>query len=186
MQQRIGLACALLPDPALLFLDEPTSALDPLGRREVREIILGLKRQGKTVFLNSHLLSEVEMICDQVAMIRGGRIVASGSIDDLLSGSLQLEMEIGDFSEAIRAALGDGGRRVSVIRPDTDLRRSPIDGLWGPNGETVLVRAEIRERDEVPALAEAVVRAGGRLYSLRHLHNSLEDLFVELMKGGRD
>lgn len=85
MQQRIGLACALLPDPELVFLDEPTSALDPLGRREVRQIILDLRRRGKTVFLNSHLLSEVEMICDQVAIIHKGRIISTGVLEEMLS-----------------------------------------------------------------------------------------------------
>ncbi|RYD06830.1 hypothetical protein N752_02175 [Desulforamulus aquiferis] len=71
MQQRIGLACALLPEPDLLFLDEPTSALDPIGRKMVRNIIVDLKNQGKTVFLNSHLLSELETVCDQIGIIRG-------------------------------------------------------------------------------------------------------------------
>ena len=74
MQQRLGIACALVADPDLIFLDEPTSALDPLGRREVRTIILKLKQAGKTIFLNSHLLSEVAMICDRVAIIKQGQL----------------------------------------------------------------------------------------------------------------
>ena len=69
MQQRIGLACALLPEPELLFLDEPTSALDPIGRKDMRDIIRGLQMEGTTIFLNSHLLSEVEAVCDHVAII---------------------------------------------------------------------------------------------------------------------
>jgi ABC-2 type transport system ATP-binding protein len=94
MQQRVGLACALLPDPDLIFLDEPTSALDPLGRREVREIMLELRKKGKTIFLNSHLLSEVEMICDRVAIIKKGIIVKEGAMGNLLAGAVEVDMRV--------------------------------------------------------------------------------------------
>ena len=188
MQQRLGLASALLPDPALLFLDEPTSALDPLGRREVREIMLELKRRGKTVFLNSHLLSEVEMICDQVAMIREGRIAAAGALDELLSARLEVEMEIAGFDAGLRRALEAGGRTVEPAGGQGAAGHGVTgDGVAGDgvagDGVTV-VRVGIRDRDEIPALAQAVVDGGGRLYSLRLVRDSLEDLFVDLMKGG--
>src|SRR5665647_577572 len=78
MQQRLGIAGALINNPSLIFLDEPTSALDPIGRKDVRDIMLRLKMQGKTIFLNSHLLSEVEMVCDSVAIINNGIIVKQG------------------------------------------------------------------------------------------------------------
>ncbi|MDP4181615.1 MAG: ABC transporter ATP-binding protein, partial [Bacillota bacterium] len=86
MQQRLGLASALLPDPELLFLDEPTSALDPIGRKEVRDIMSDLKSRGKTILLNSHLLSEVEMVCDSVVIINRGAVVVQGNMSDLLKG----------------------------------------------------------------------------------------------------
>jgi ABC-2 type transport system ATP-binding protein len=85
MTQRVGLAQALLNDPDVLFLDEPTSGLDPMGRREIRDIILALKARGKTVFLNSHLLSEVELVCDRVAILKRGQLMRVGKVDDLVA-----------------------------------------------------------------------------------------------------
>lgn len=164
MQQRVGLACALLPDPDLIFLDEPTSALDPLGRREVREIMLDLRNRGKTVFLNSHLLSEMEMICDQVAIINRGRIVAGGTLEDLLARTVEVRMQVEGLTPQGMAELSALGRSVAV------------------EGRTVTV--SIGAREEIPALAEAVVANGGRLFSLESSHHSLEDLFVDLIQGG--
>src|SRR5256712_9283435 len=87
MQQRLGLGAALLGEPELVFLDEPTSALDPVGRHDVREIIRGLASRGTAVFLNSHLLSEGEQVCDRVAAADHGRVIASGAMDELLRGT---------------------------------------------------------------------------------------------------
>jgi ABC-2 type transport system ATP-binding protein len=87
MQQRVGLAQALLNEPALIFLDEPTSGLDPVGRYEVREIIRELRQRGVTVFLNSHFLSEVEVTCDRVAIVKRGRLVRVGSLEELFGGT---------------------------------------------------------------------------------------------------
>lgn len=164
MQQRIGIACALLPDPELLFLDEPTSALDPLGRKEVREIIVGLRHRGKTVFLNSHLLSEVEMICDQVAIIKKGRIVAAGTMDSLLGGSVEVEMEIEGMSLDIEQGLKNTARSVEVV------------------GNRV--NALVETRQDVALLADLVVRGGGRLYRLSPRQRSLEEFFVDLVREG--
>jgi ABC-2 type transport system ATP-binding protein len=91
MQQRLGLAVALLGDPELIVLDEPTSALDPVGRRDVRQIIRGMRERGMTVFLNSHLLSEVEQVCDHVAIVNEGRVLASGALAELLRPGETLE-----------------------------------------------------------------------------------------------
>ena len=88
MQQRLGLGVALLGRPHMVFLDEPTSALDPVGRRDVREIIRKLKARETTVFLNSHLLTEVEQVCDRVAIVDHGSVVATGPLDDLLSSKV--------------------------------------------------------------------------------------------------
>jgi len=164
MQQRIGLACALLPDPDLIFLDEPSSALDPIGRREVREIMVGLRQSGKTIFLNSHLLSEVEMICDQVAVITHGRIAAAGRLDELLAGTVEVEMEIGGLTPAVLDALSGAGRLLAV------------DGPW--------VRVALDEKEKIPVLAQAVVLAGGSLYHLESKKGTLEELFVDLVQKG--
>ncbi|WP_066638331.1 ABC transporter ATP-binding protein [Desulfolucanica intricata] len=166
MQQRIGLACALLPDPDLLFLDEPTSALDPLGRREVREIILELKGRGKTVFLNSHLLSEVEMICDQVAVIKGGRIVKSGTVKELTNQNIEVELVVGGMNDLIARGL-----EAAAVKLTVDGNR-----LW----------VTLDNENNVPRLAEIVVQNGGQLFKLDTRQGSLEDFFVELVsdKGG--
>jgi len=164
MRQRLGLACALLNDPDLVFLDEPTSALDPLGRREVRQILLERKRRGKSVFLNSHLLSEVEMVCDYVHIINRGRVVRGGSMDELLSGATQVHMEIEELNDAIISGLGQIGRDVLV--------------------EGSHVTLYVDSRRVIPELVGVVTANGGRLMALEPKRASLEDLYVELVKEG--
>jgi ABC-2 type transport system ATP-binding protein len=110
MQQRLGLAQALMNDPQLLVLDEPTDGLDPVGRREVREILRELRERGKTVFLNSHLLGEVERVCDRVAILSHGEVVSQGTIDELTAGSERYEIELqgapgGQLRETVHAVL---------------------------------------------------------------------------------
>src|SRR5919202_5949204 len=101
MQQRLGLGVALLGRPDLVLLDEPTSALDPVGRHDVRAIIRGLKARGTTVFLNSHLLSEVEQVCDRVAVIDKGRVIAMGTIDELRGGEDIVRVRVGGLNGAM-------------------------------------------------------------------------------------
>lgn len=165
MRQRLGLACALLNDPDLVFLDEPTSALDPLGRREVREILQAQKRKGKSVFLNSHLLSEVELVCDHVEIISRGRIVKGGDLDSLLAGETRVRMEVDGLNRDIVSELCRLGRDVQV------------------GDDVVTLRVESREA--IPALAEAVVQNGGKLLSLENMRSSLEDLYVEMIREDR-
>lgn len=165
MQQRLGIACALLADPQLIFLDEPTSALDPLGRREMRELLLRLRDEGKTIFLNSHLLSEIELISDRVAVIRDGRLVAEGSLPQLLEGTLEAE---------VRLEPGDAAGLEAVAARARILGQEAGEGL-------LRLRVAVHGREDVPALAEAVVRAGGRLHGLQTRTRSLEDVFVELV-----
>jgi ABC-2 type transport system ATP-binding protein len=164
MQKRIGLACALLPDPELVFLDEPTSALDPLGRREVRQIILDLRRRGKTVFLNSHLLSEVEMICDQVAIIHKGRIISTGVLEEMLSGAVEVEVQVEAQTPQMLSEFSALSRKMTV------------DGSR--------IRLSLNDRKDVGSLAGIVVRNGGRLFSLKAVQGSLEDLFIDLIQEG--
>ncbi|ATW26041.1 ABC transporter ATP-binding protein [Candidatus Formimonas warabiya] len=164
MQQRLGLAGALLPDPDLLILDEPTSAMDPLGRKEIRDLILGLKSRGKTIFLNSHLLSEMEMVCDHVALIKKGTMIAQGSIHSLLGQICEVEMQVAGLNQGIFQAISGMG---CAYRQE--------------NGHLIVT---VKTKEQIPYLVESVVGNGGKLYQLQMRHNSLEELFLELMGDG--
>src|SRR5207302_979542 len=127
MTQRIGLAQAIIHEPELVLLDEPTSALDPVGRREVRDLIRSLRARGMTVFLNSHLLSEIELVCDRVAIVNRGRVVRDGILDELLTLTHELEIQADGLTGSLLAALPEGwhvreheGQRLvlSVPRPE--------------------------------------------------------------------
>lgn len=166
MQQRIGLACALLADPEILFLDEPSSALDPLGRREVRHIMLELRERGKTVFLNSHLLSEVEMICDRVEIINEGQIILGGTLEELLNKTLEVDMVIEGMTDALFNKLSGLSQSIH------------LDGQH--------LELTLNNRLDIPRLADEVVKHGGQLYSLTSRHTSLEDLYVNLIQGRED
>jgi len=159
MQQRLGLAAALLGRPELVFLDEPTSALDPVGRHDVREIIRGLSARGTAVFLNSHLLSEVEQVCDRVAVVDHGRVIASGTMDELLSGTA-VRVRVSGLDEAARARLEPFG---------------PLDD----EGEHLTFTKLDIER--VPELVSTIVALGGRVYEVQPRHQTLEDRFLQLL-----
>jgi len=166
MLQRIGLAQALINDPALVVLDEPMSGLDPIGRRDVRDIILSLKEEGKTVFFSTHILPDVEMICDRVGILVRGRLRAVGTVQDLVgtSGVASVEMVVAGLTDAgIQEAERQGGK---VLR----------------RGAQVLLRLDDPSR--VDSLVELVLRSGGRLVSLVPHKRTLEDLFLEQVKGG--
>jgi len=105
MMQRLGLAVAMINDPDLLLLDEPTDGVDPIGRKEIRDIILHLKQQGKTIFINSHLLSEVEMVCDEVAIMNKGKIVVEGPVAQLTNIGLSYRIETSALAEPAKAKL---------------------------------------------------------------------------------
>jgi ABC-2 type transport system ATP-binding protein len=166
MTQRIGLAQAIIHEPDLVLLDEPTSALDPVGRREVRDLIRSLRARGMTVFLNSHLLSEVEMVCDRVAIVDRGRVVRSGPLEDLLGGLPELHVTVDQVDQPLLEMLASYGRVLDVN--DTTVTLS-VDG------------AEVGGR-----ISEAIVRAGYCLYALVPSHQSLEDLFVSLVESGNE
>jgi ABC-2 type transport system ATP-binding protein len=159
MQQRLGLAVALLGEPELVFLDEPTSALDPVGRHDVREIIRGLASRGTAVFLNSHLLSEVEQVCDRVAVVDHGRVIASGTMDQLLSGT------------TVRV-------RVSGLTPEGKTKLAPF-GRPDDEGDHLTFANLNAER--VPDLVAAIVALGGRVYEVAPRHQTLEDRFLQLL-----
>ena len=165
MLQRIGLAQALINDPALVILDEPMSGLDPIGRRDVRDIILGLKEEGKTVFFSTHILPDVEMICDRVGILVRGRLRAVGTVQDLVGTVVSsVEMVVTGLPDAgIQEAERQGGKVVS-------------------RGAQVLLRLDDPSR--VDSLVDLVRRSGGRLVSLVPQKRTLEDLFLEEVKAG--
>jgi len=161
MLQRVGLAQALINDPKLVILDEPLGGMDPLGRKEIRDIILRFKQEGKTVFFTSHILQDIEMICDHVAIIVGGRVVKQGALQDLVSEKVL-------FTEVV----------LSGLPPDAfrDLGES-----FTAKGDRLLLRVfEERKVDEVLAL---VHERRGRVVSLSPRTETLEDIFVETVAG---
>ena len=159
MQQRLGLGVALLGRPDLVFLDEPTSALDPIGRQDVRAVIRELRDRGTAVFLNSHLLTEVERVCDEVAIVDRGRVVAAGSLDELLGvGTVRIRV----------TGLDDAGRAQAATF-----------GTLSDDPPWLVVRGCPPER--VPDLVAAMVGAGGRIHAVDAGRETLEERFLELL-----
>jgi ABC-2 type transport system ATP-binding protein len=148
MVQRVGLAQALVNDPDLLILDEPTSALDPLARVHVRELLLRMRQSGKTVFLSSHLLSEVELVCDRVAILNKGRLVALGKTSELLqSGDKSIIVARGVPATAFPdATLENGVVRFAV---PTVSQRSALERVWSLGGQVISVNPEHRSLEEI-------------------------------------
>jgi ABC-2 type transport system ATP-binding protein len=161
MTQRLGLALALLHRPDLVLLDEPTSALDPVGRRDVRGLVRELAATGVTVFLNSHLLTEVEAVCDRVAIVNQGRVVASGPLDELAGAVTQLRLLLDRVDAHLLALVGRYGEVARV--------------------EGTAVTLEVDAFDVAPDLAAVLVGSGYRLYGLVPVQRSLEDVFVDLV-----
>jgi ABC-2 type transport system ATP-binding protein len=157
MLQRIGLAQALLNDPALVFLDEPTSGLDPVGRRLVRDIIHDLRGRGTTVFLNSHLLSEVEITCDRVAFIKHGQVINVSQLKNLVSGATRVTLRAGETL----AGLGQWGEDV---RADGDQ-----------------VSLTVADDSALPAITRYLVAQDVEVYALTPQRLSLEDLFIQVV-----
>jgi ABC-2 type transport system ATP-binding protein len=148
MLQRVGLAQALVNDPELLVLDEPTSALDPLGRVAVRELLQRARAAGKTIFLSSHLLSEIELVCDRIAILHGGQIARIGTTADLLESRERTEIVArgvppAEFPDAV---LNDGVVRFMV---SPAAQRQTIERIWSLGGELIRVSPERRSLEEV-------------------------------------
>ena len=159
MQQRLGLGVALLGQPELILLDEPTSALDPVGRADVRAIVRAARDRGATVILNSHLLTEVERVCDRVVILNRGRAIASGPLDEVVAAD-GVRLRVTELDRAGRASLTSFGP-VST------------DGEW----------LTIRPLDaaRIPEVVAAVVAAGGRVHAVEPGPGSLEARFLELV-----
>ena len=161
MLQRIGLAQALLNDPALVFLDEPTSGLDPVGRRLVRDIIRDLRARGTTIFLNSHLLSEVEITCDRVAFIKHGEVLRVSELKSLVNGATSVTVRADGLTPHVIAGLNQWGRDIRA------------DG----NQITLTVADE----SALPAINRYLVAQNVAVYALTPQHLSLEDLFIQIV-----
>jgi ABC-2 type transport system ATP-binding protein len=162
MLQRVGLAQALLNEPELVFLDEPTSGLDPLGRLLVRDLIRDLKRAGTAVFLNSHLLGEVEATCDRVVFVKQGRTVRELTLA-AADRTLEVELRLGAADAATVAGLARFGR-VALV-----------------DGERV--RLSVDDAERLPEMAAWLVGRGSKLYGMMAARQSLETLFLEVMGG---
>jgi ABC-2 type transport system ATP-binding protein len=160
MLQRIGLAQSLLNDPSLVLLDEPLGGLDPIGRKEIRDIIVKLKQEGKTVFLSSHILQDIEMICDRVAIIVNGEVVNQGTLKDLISEKILFtEIELSGVEEKELKNLGES--------------------LTEKGGRILL---KVFEEDNVEKILELVKSQKGKVHSLIPRTETLEDLFVGMVK----
>jgi ABC-2 type transport system ATP-binding protein len=161
MLQRVGLAQALLNDPRLVFLDEPTSGLDPLGRLLVRSIIDELRADGATVFLNSHLLGEVEATCDRVAFVKRGRVVEERRLS-APTEVLDVEIRVSPVGAAILEGLSRFGTNIMQPRPDLIALRTDADAA-------------------VPAIVSWLVQQGVRIHAVQPRRKSLEDVFLDVM-----
>jgi ABC-2 type transport system ATP-binding protein len=168
MMQRIGLAQALINDPDLVLLDEPTDGVDPMGRREIRDAILSMRNRGKTIFINSHMLSELELICDRVAILVGGLVAKQGTIDELAITKQCYAIEL--------SAAPDAGLVESV-------RRSLSDGINVELVDKTLSVLTIDAEKVQPAI-DAVRSAGAVIRRMSMVRPSLEDLFIEAVGGG--
>lgn len=159
MLQRVGIAQALINNPEVLLLDEPMSGLDPLGRREVRDLIGSLRAHGKTIFFSSHILTDVETMCDRVAILNKGRLVESGKLSEILkTRSNEIEAVVSAVNEEALA----------------QLRSFAVNVLPTPEG----ARVRLRTDQEIARLLEITQRTGGRVVSINPVRESLEDLFV--------
>lgn len=166
MLQRVGLAQSLINDPEIVFLDEPMSGLDPVGRREVRDLIASLRVEGKTVFMCSHILSDIEVLCDRVAILKRGRLSQIGHLDELRQRT-------------------DDRNRMEVFASGTDastlVKHLPSMEI-APTARGL--RIEIADENEVDQVLAALRQAGGKLISVQPLKQSLEELFLDDPKSG--
>jgi ABC-2 type transport system ATP-binding protein len=164
MRQRTGIAQALINDPKVLFLDEPTSGLDPIAHAELRDIVASLKDEGKTVFLSSHQLADVEMICSRVAIIHRGKLLTTGKIDDLIAG------ERTEITVQGKALTNGALAKLEALAPNVD-----HDGA-----DTLRLHTD--DEDKIAAIIDLVRSVKGRVVSIIPHKRTLEDVFVETVR----
>ena len=158
MLQRVGLAQALINEPEIVFFDEPMSGLDPIGRREIRELIMELRQKGTTVFMSTHILSDVEALCDEVAILRRGKLTATGRLDELLSRRGEQQIY-----------------EVSL----TNISADQLPSAYAVRSAASGVIVEIDDESQVEKVLADARSAGGKLISVQPVRQSLEELFVE-------
>jgi ABC-2 type transport system ATP-binding protein len=163
MVQRIGLAQALLNSPELLLLDEPAAGLDPISNKEMRDILLQLKEKGVTIFINSHLLSEVEMICDRVAILHRGRLVRTGTKQELTSKGEVIEITVEGISESLITKLQEVATKVTV--------------------EGNLITIHPKDTNTIGIIPQIIINQEAKLLSLNSHMESLEEIFLRLIQG---
>ena len=164
MLQRVGLAQALINQPEIVFLDEPMSGLDPIGRREIRELIADLREQGTTVFMSTHILSDIEALCDRVAILRKGKLAATGKLDELLTESGETQ----GFEIMVKGVFAhDLEESISQIAGATLTAKA--------NGANV----QVTEENDIEKVLHETKKLGGKLVSVQPVKQSLEELFVE-------
>lgn len=161
MLQRVGLAQSLVNDPEIVFLDEPMSGLDPVGRREVRDLIAELRDEGKTVFMCSHILSDIEVLCDRVAILKKGRLAQVGYLDEL-------RRKTEDPNRMEVMATGTDAESLREHLPEAEIAPTPR-GL----------RIEVASEAEIESVITALRRAGGKIVSVQPVKQSLEELFLD-------
>ncbi len=182
MRQRVGIAQALMNDPDIVLLDEPTDGVDPVGRRDIREILAELKRRGKTVFLNSHLLSELEMVCDRVAILVQGQVAKQGTIDELTAGKERYEIELATptkqppLAEMLHQLVSTNWEQYGPPKGwhDAGQLRS---------GEAIrvvnnMVQVHSSDAATIQPIIDQLRAHGAVIKSIRQLRPSLEDLFM--------
>ena len=170
MMQRLGLAQALMNRPDLLFLDEPTDGVDPVGRREIRDLLLEISREGTTIFLNSHLLSEVEQICTRVAILKEGRLARLGTVEELTTQDRVYEIRCTDLPDALDPAV------AALFRPldAAESRSLPDEALSS-------FRLAVQDRAHLNAVLDVLRGAAVEIDSVQPLRQSLEAYFVEVV-----
>ncbi|GGI96070.1 ABC transporter ATP-binding protein [Paenibacillus hunanensis] len=179
MQQRLGLACALVADPPILFLDEPSSALDPVGRLDVRTLLRELKQEGKTIFLNSHLLEEVENICDRIALLNNGEILRHGTVQQVLHAQTRWLFKIGGYTpEILPWLIETSGVQLHRAESLPDGERN-----GGSMGDEIWLEAVIDNEQQVGLITTLIVNQGMTLYYVYPVRERLEEWFMEAVSG---
>ncbi|KUG25675.1 abc transporter, atp-binding protein [hydrocarbon metagenome] len=162
MMQRLGLAQALINNPDLIFLDEPTDGVDPIGRKEIRDILLNLKKEGKTIFINSHLLSEVELISDRVAILNNGLLIKEGTVEDLTTNKETYSIKL----------TGD----IDKLWIEENFRAFHINNITANSFE-----AKVSNETELNSLIDELRKAGKNIKEVVPVKTSLEDMFISLI-----
>src|SRR6266850_7762278 len=164
MLQRVGLAQAIVNDPEIVFLDEPMSGLDPIGRREVRDLIASLRQEGKTVFMCSHILSDIEVLCDRVAILKHGKLAHIGHLDELRQTT-----DDGNFVEVVATRTDVASLSIQLPQTEALVLTESARGL----------HIQVSKESDVDAVIYALRKTGGKLVSVQPIRQSLEELFMD-------